>query len=371
MDLGSIYNNGEEAYGELIFVLQDDGTYGVKAARNFSLSELIIPEKYNEIPVTAILDNAFKNKTEILSVKFPNTLVSIGKYAFSGCTGLTNVEIPQSTLFIGAFAFYNSGLESANLPNPNMWLSGSSDFTYKYYERSYNSSYSSDDDITAVSIKNYKLSNFQNAGLALSQSVSLAYMTVNVKSSSGTTVSYFDETFNWYAEDWVCNIPSELVFVLNQNGTFSVKASEFADDMTEIVIPPTYKGKKVTSIAESGFSNLVKLETVIVPDTVTEIGASAFSGCTNLAIEIPESVKVVGASALYNVKEITVKGINSWTASNVYWSESFGDTTIDYGNKTYSSMSLSAETYSKSMRVPTSSGGDYASIRPYTGIWRR
>ena len=35
----------------------------------------------------------------------PNTVVSIGEYAFSGCTGLTSVTIPSSVTSIGIFAF--------------------------------------------------------------------------------------------------------------------------------------------------------------------------------------------------------------------------------------------------------------------------
>ena len=48
----------------------------------------------------------------------PNTIVSIGIYAFCGCTGLTSVTIPNSVTSIGGDAFsYCTGLTSVTIPN--------------------------------------------------------------------------------------------------------------------------------------------------------------------------------------------------------------------------------------------------------------
>ena len=48
----------------------------------------------------------------------PNTVASIGKYAFEGCDGLTSIEIPNSITSIGEYAFYNCDyLTSIEIPN--------------------------------------------------------------------------------------------------------------------------------------------------------------------------------------------------------------------------------------------------------------
>ena len=48
--------------------------------------------------------------TEITNLVIPNSVTSIGSYAFDGCTGLTSVTIPNSVTSIGKSAFYCENL---------------------------------------------------------------------------------------------------------------------------------------------------------------------------------------------------------------------------------------------------------------------
>ena len=54
--------------------------------------------------------------TEITNLIIPNSVTSIGNYAFDGCSGLTSVTIPNSVTSIGNGAFYDCRLPPSPSP---------------------------------------------------------------------------------------------------------------------------------------------------------------------------------------------------------------------------------------------------------------
>lgn len=55
--------------------------------------------------------NLYLNNKLVTDLVIPESVTSIGAYAFSGCNGITNITIPESVTSIGYRAFYNcSGL---------------------------------------------------------------------------------------------------------------------------------------------------------------------------------------------------------------------------------------------------------------------
>ena len=82
---------------------------------------------------------------------------------------------------------------------------------------------------------------------------------------------------------------------------------EIVDDTAQVVgyegtdetvtIEATYNGVVVTKIADNAFKDCT-FTSVEIPDSVTEIGKSAFYGCRALeSVEIPDSVTSIGARA--------------------------------------------------------------------------
>ena len=92
------------------------------AGKNFnqSFANVVIPSSIElwgiDCDVVGITDYAFYNCTNLKSITLPESIVSIGEYAFRK-SGLTEVVIPDNVKSIGASAFAEcSGLVSVSLP---------------------------------------------------------------------------------------------------------------------------------------------------------------------------------------------------------------------------------------------------------------
>lgn len=113
-----------------------------------------------------------------------------------------------------------------------------------------------------------------------------------------------------------------------------------SDEATVVVIP-----KDVKKIGDNAFKDHTKLVSVTIPNnTVTEIGANAFAGCTALtSINLPYSVKQIDKDAFkdcINLKSVTVKNpeceiVSLKDLSNTENKEdnTFPDSTTIYGFK--------------------------------------
>ena len=78
-----------------------------------TLAECTIPDS-----VTSIGDWAFAGCTSLTSVTIPDSVTSIGAWAFGNCTSLTSVTIPDGVTSIGEYTFYNcTSLTSVTIPD--------------------------------------------------------------------------------------------------------------------------------------------------------------------------------------------------------------------------------------------------------------
>ena len=107
-----LYMNGEEVKDLVIpNSVESIGAYAFAGCS--ALTSVTIPNS-----VTSIGSSAFYGCSGLTSVTIPNSVTSIGSAAFSGCSGLTSVTIPNSVTSIGEAAFrYCSGLTSVTIGN--------------------------------------------------------------------------------------------------------------------------------------------------------------------------------------------------------------------------------------------------------------
>lgn len=89
--------------------------------------------------------------------------------------------------------------------------------------------------------------------------------------------------------------------ILSETDNTCEVASWDKDDINAVVpeeVFITFKKYKVVKIGDYAFSQHYNLETIKLPNTITEIGSDAFSWCGMLKeIEIPSTVKKIGCSA--------------------------------------------------------------------------
>ena len=90
---------------KFIFILQDDGTYWVGLGRTNTDRIIIVPESYNGIAVTGILPHGFQYDTFLEEVYLPDSVTTIGEFAFAECHYLKKVE-GDAVDTVHRFAFY-------------------------------------------------------------------------------------------------------------------------------------------------------------------------------------------------------------------------------------------------------------------------
>lgn len=90
-------NEWEEIYKKAVNELEDD----VGKFTEIMLEADIHPENYvTELP------KCFLFKSDVTSFEIPDSITSIGSFAFSGCTNLNSITIPNSVINISSYAFY-------------------------------------------------------------------------------------------------------------------------------------------------------------------------------------------------------------------------------------------------------------------------
>ena len=128
-----------------------------------------------------------------------------------------------------------------------------------------------------------KFISFSIAMIMTLSSLSVAPVVTNAAEiSADSSVCYNENGFTYYIDFY-----DSTARIVDYNGT-----------STDLVIPSTLGGSKVVCIGSSAFKNNTNLTSVTIPDTVTTIENSAFSGCSNIKkLTLGKNVSEIGMHA--------------------------------------------------------------------------
>ena len=249
-------------YGNLY---SKDGTTLIQYAIGKTATSFTIPNS-----VTSIGSWAFHDCDSLTTITIPDSVTSIGEWAFWYCTNLTSITIPNSVTTIGYYAFAHcSNLTSITIPN--------SVTTIEFWAF---------EDCTSLTI--YCEATSQPSGWHLSW---------NLDNRPVVWGGYID----------IENTRGFQFKVLNDT---EMSVVDYAGTASEIIIPKYVESSKnvymVTGIGESAFYECKNLTSITIPDSVTTIGDEAFRWCDSLAsITIPDSVTSIGDYAFYGCSNLT------------------------------------------------------------------
>ena len=243
--------NDEYVYVDGCLIRRSDNTLVL------GLASAVIPET-----VVSIGDYAFAYRKNLSEIAIPSSVTAIGSYAFANCENLKTIEVSQSVKSIQSCVFKSCvSLTKA---------------TWRTLVSVPDSAFEGCSALTDV-----KLSNVTKIGeRAFSGCIGLKEI---ILPQSLTEIGEY--AFNKTALASI-TLPQSIDKV--GNGWFS--GCKYLETVN-------FDGK-IKEIGESAFSGCISLKNIEIPSSVVSIGNSAFYGCTSLKnIEIPSSVVSIGNAA--------------------------------------------------------------------------
>jgi hypothetical protein len=270
---------------------------------NEEIRDLVIPDD-----VTYIGDYAFRGCTNITSVTMGENVTKIGTSAFYGCKNCASITIGENVTSIGSWAFYGCSAMTSlkSLPRKvpsttsNSFDSAIKDQTILYVPSAALEAYSSKApwsdfyDIVALNIPKHQLAYYVDDAL---------YKSFTLEEGEYITPEPAPEKEGYTFSGW-SEIPERMPkHDVTVTGSFTLTSEQLALDGIQYTLWVKEKTAEIVGFdVTDGFTGQVSIPSTVTKDgtsfDVTRIGDSAFSKCENLtSVTIPESISFIGESA--------------------------------------------------------------------------
>ena len=281
-------------YVDGYLVYSDETKTNLLACSSAATGDITIPNS-----VTSIGDYAFHGCSSLTSVTIGNSVTSIGDYAFAYCSILTSVTIGNSVTSIGDYAFaYCSILTSVTIPNSVTSIGG-----YAFYNCSGLTSVTIGDSVKSIGYAAF----YDCTGLT-SVTIPNSVTSIEAEDFRGCTgLTSMEAPAGFYdipEVEWP-NCTKILNHVIVNGGELTENALLFINRSYKTLRTLDVSGATNTEFADEAFKGYYNLTELKLPAGLQKVSYMMVAGCKNLqSIEIPESVEEIEQSAFEDCRSI-------------------------------------------------------------------
>lgn len=336
--------------------LKEDNTYSLVDVGICDDEIIVIPSKYNGLPVTSIgmgaitsddkvksiiipdsvtyiSEQAITYNTNLTSITLGNNVEYIGDYAFANNELLTSIKIPDSTKYIGNYILdYCNGITDIILGN-NIEFFGNlfssikkvENLHYNIFENGKYLGSEENEYLALIGVVDENVETFtinENTQFILKDSLSKCSELVEISIPNSIKMisqnSFTNSTNLVYKEYdnglYLGNSENEyfaFAGMINENTT-----SLTVHEKTEIILPSAVTsnkyieeitlGKNVKQICEKAFQKNQNLKTIYLPDSLRIINSYAFMNCYALEeISLNDDIFYIGEYTFFYCQSLT------------------------------------------------------------------
>ena len=307
--------------------LLDNGTYTIKAYSG-TKTNLAVPSVYNGAAITRIESQAFLGCSGLSSLVVPNSIVTIDKGAFNGCGGLRSIVLPfvgggDPTGSSGTFSSRTFNYRTFGFIFGSDTYEGSTNVEQSY--GGYSFGWKIPSNLTSVSITGGELFDCSFIGCSMLTNVNLPNNITSIPQHCfdcctsletiilpKTVESIGDYAFlrcekleSIYIGPKVEHIGNQVLAITNSlkeivvdgdNAVYNSRGNCLIETASKTIIKGCNNSvvladDDILVIADDAFSACTFTGTVVIPNSVIQIGRNAFNGCNLTTVTILRGIQ--------------------------------------------------------------------------------